>query len=88
MTMPNKITARYGDPSSAPADMVVPVTKADAALPEGTCRSLLVGTAGTANIVDGSGVTRTNVPLQQGYNPIVCQQVRTGGTAADIWALY
>ena len=86
--MPNDITAKYGDASAAPADMLVPVTKADTALPDGTCRCLLVGTAGTANIVDGSGATRANVPLQQGYNPIVCQQVRTGGTASDIWALY
>jgi hypothetical protein len=84
----NPIAPQFGDASTAPADAIVPVTKADAALPGGTCRSLLVGTAGTANIVDGAGVTRTNVPLQQGYNPIVCQQVRTGGTAADIWALY
>lgn len=84
----NPIEARFGDASAAPADAVVPVTKTDAALPGGTCRALLVGTAGTANIVDASGTTRANVPLQQGYNPIVCQQVRTGGTAADIWALY
>ena len=86
--MPNKIDFQYGDASSAPADMIVPVTKADAALPEGTCRALLVGTPGTANIVDASGATRTNVPLQQGYNPIVCQQIRTGGSASDIWAIY
>ena len=68
--------------------MLVPVTKADAELPDGPCRCLLVGTAGTANIVDATGATRTNVPLQQGYNPIVCQQVRTGGTASNIWAIY
>ena len=86
--MPKDIMSGYGDPSSAPADAVVPVTKAVTDLPDGTCRALLVGTAGTANIVDGSGVARTNVPLQQGYNPIVCQRVSTGGTAADIWALY
>lgn len=85
---PSDIIFSAGDASSAPADMVVPVTKADTALPGGTCRGLLVGTAGTANIVDGSGATRASVPLQQGYNPIICQQVRTGGTATDIWALY
>lgn len=78
----------HGPAASAPAGAVVPVTKADAALPDGECRSLLVGTAGTANITDGNGVNRANVPLQAGYNPIVCQQVRTGGTASDIWALY
>lgn len=74
--------------SDAPAAVFAPVTKADAALPGGTCRSLLVGTAGTANLIDASGVVRANVPLQQGYNPLACRQVRTGGTAADIWALY
>jgi hypothetical protein len=86
--MPNEIIAKYGDPSSNPADAFVLVTKADADLPDGPCRSLLVGTAGTANIQQLDGTTRANVPLQQGYNPIACKQVRTGGTASDIWALY
>lgn len=73
---------------SAPAWSYPPVTKADADLPGGTCRGLLVGTAGTANLMDADGNIRTNVPLQQGYNPLICKQVRTGGTATDIWALY
>jgi hypothetical protein len=64
------------------------VTKADAALPDGPCRALLVGTAGTANLMDNSNTILTAVPLQAGYNPISVQQVRTGGTATDIWALY
>ena len=64
------------------------MTKADAALPDGPCRALLVGTAGTANLMDNSGAILANVPLQLGYNPISVQQVRTGGTATDIWALY
>ena len=84
----NPLDYRYGDASSAPADAIVPVAKGSAPLPGGPCRSLLVGTAGTANIVDGQGEERTGVPLQQGYNPIICQQVRTGGTADNIWALY
>lgn len=75
-------------PKDNPATKCVPVTKADANLDEGQCRSLLVGTAGTANLMDASGAIRTNVPLQQGYNPIEVRQVRTGGTASDIWALY
>lgn len=77
-----------GIDSDAPAGRFVSVTKADGALPDGTCRGLLVGTAGTANLMDASGVTRSTVPLQQGYNPLACRQVRTGGTATDIWALY
>jgi hypothetical protein len=86
--MANRIDSQSGAYASSPADAVIPVTKADADLPDGNCRALLVGTAGTANIKDATGTTRTGVPLQQGYNPIVCQQVRTGGTATDIWALY
>lgn len=73
---------------TAPAFTYVPVTKADSDLAGGICRGLLVGTAGTANLQDAGGTTRTNVPLQAGYNPIMCKQVRTGGTASDIWALY
>ncbi|MPZ19508.1 MAG: hypothetical protein GEV06_16550 [Luteitalea sp.] len=74
--------------STNPAAKFVPVTKANSDLPGGTCRALLVGTAGTANLMDASGAIRTDVPLQAGYNPLACQQVRTGGDADDIWALY
>lgn len=66
----------------------VEVTKADADLPDGPARGLLVGTAGTANLQDESGTTTTDVPLQAGYNPLNVKQVRLGGTADDIWALY
>lgn len=86
--MPKDITFAAGDPSSAPADDYVPVTKADTDLPDGVCRGLLVGTGGTANLQTKDGTTRANVPLQAGYNPLVCKQVRTGGSASDIWALY
>lgn len=71
-----------------PARIFAPVTKADNDLPGGTCRGLLVGTAGTANLQDAEGNTHSNVPLQTGYNPLACKQVRTGGTAGNIWALY
>ena len=64
------------------------VTKADANLANGLTLGLLVGVPGTANIMDASGTIHSNVPLQQGYNPLSVQQVRTGGTATDIWALY
>lgn len=86
--MAKRITEKYGDPSSRPADDYVPVTKADVDLPDGPCRSLFVGTAGTANLMQLDGTVRTNVPLHVGTNPFVCKQVRLGGTAADIWALY
>lgn len=80
---------RHNGGLTAPASKVVPVTPADDTdLPDGICRALLVGTAGTANIVDASGAERIGVPLQQGVNPIGVRRVKTGGTAANIWALY
>lgn len=84
----NPITIAGDDASDRPFDMVVPVTKADAPLPDGTCRGLVVGAAGTINFRDGSGAIRTNFPVFQGTNPVVCQEVREGGTASDIWAGY
>lgn len=73
---------------SAPARKFAPVTKANADLPDGPCRALRVGTAGTANLMEQDGTIRTDVPLFAGDNPLTVLQVRTGGTAADIWALY
>jgi hypothetical protein len=74
---------------NAPAAKVAPVTPDDDAdLPDGVCRAVLVGVAGTANIIDASGAERTGVPLQQGFNPIGVARVKTGGTAANLWALY
>lgn len=71
-----------------PAVRMVPVTKADADLADKTCRALLVGIAGTANLMEEDGTIRANVPLQVGYNPLQVLQVRTGGGADNIWALY
>jgi hypothetical protein len=75
-----------GPDSSAQAYWLV--TKASTDLPRGICRGLLVGTAGTANLMDGHGNVQTSVPLQAGYNPLQALQVQTGGTADNIWALY
>lgn len=67
----------------------VPVTKDDGDdLPDGPCRGLLVGTAGTANLTDLDGIERDLVPLQAGYNPLIVARVRLGGDADNIWALY
>lgn len=76
------------DVVSAPATSWVKVTKANANLAGGVCRALLVGTAGTANLRDAAGMDTADVPLQVGYNPLRALQVRTGGTADDIWALF
>jgi hypothetical protein len=71
----------------SPSDTFVLVTKANENLTRVT-KALLVGSAGTANLMDASGQIRTDVPLIQGYNPLRVKQVRTGGTADNIWALY
>jgi hypothetical protein len=80
--------ARADDASTASVRRYVPVTKANSDLPNGPCRGLCVGTAGTANLTEVDGTPRDNFPLQPGYNPLEVKQVRTGGTASDIWALY
>jgi hypothetical protein len=80
--------SRSNRTSTATSGFFVPVTKADANLPNGVCRALRVGTAGTANLMDTEGNIRTNVPLFAGDNSLSVLQVRTGGTADDIWALY
>jgi hypothetical protein len=64
------------------------VVKANADLPDGVCRCLLVGTAGTANLTQEDGTEVDGVPLVAGYNFLVVRQVRLGGTAANIFALY
>lgn len=71
-----------------PARSAHKVTKADETLPNGPCRALWVGSAGTANLIDLDGNTLTDFPLIAGPNPIGVQQVSEGGDADDIWALY
>ena len=74
---------------TAPASRIEPVTPDDDNdLSGGICRALMVGTAGSANLIDASGAERTGVPLLRGINPIGVQRLKTGGTAAEIWALY
>ncbi len=74
---------------NAPAFKLIPVSPDDDNdLPEGICRALLVGTAGSATLIDASGAERSGVPLQQGYNPIGVRRVKLGGTASNLWALY
>jgi|GEM_PF-3689340 hypothetical protein len=64
------------------------VTKSDTVDFTGVAQGFLVGTAGTANLLDTDSVTHANVPMQVGYNPIVgIKRVKLGGTADDIWTL-
>ena len=74
----------------SPAGIIVPVTANDGTdLPNGVCRGLLVGSSGAATVIDASGVQRTAVPLQVGYNPVRVGRIfATGVAASDIWALY
>lgn len=86
--MPNPFSSHHGG-LTAPAARIEPITPDDGEdLPGGVCRALLVGTAGSADLIDASGTLRTGVPLQQGFNPIGAQRILTGGTAANLWALY
>ena len=66
----------------------VKVTKADADLPDGPCRALYIGTAGTLNFMEVDGTIRTDFPAKEGYLVGAFRQVRTGGDADDIWAVY
>jgi hypothetical protein len=87
--MPNNPFSTHSGGLSSPASRIVPITPDDDNdLPDGTCRAILAGTAGTASIVDASGGEHTGVPLQQGFNPIGVRRVKTGGSAANLWALY
>lgn len=74
---------------SSPARKAFKVTKADATdLPNGVCRFLFCGTAGSANLVDAEGNDLSLFPLNAGRNDIRAKQVETGGDADDIWACY
>ncbi len=53
-----------------------------------TTRSVCVGTAGTATVIDADGNTCVDFPLQAGYNPLQIQALTALGTAANVWALY
>lgn len=80
---------RFSMYSTAPTSSATKIVAVSSGvdLPSGPCRALLVGTAGTATVIDTEGGTATNIPLQTGYNPIRVSKV-TFGTAADVWALY
>ncbi len=70
-----------------PNDLVL----VDAGVPSGTtvlnenCRGLLVGTAGSLNVTFANGEQRNGVPFQAGINPGRFGEVRSGGTAENIW---
>lgn len=73
--------------SSAPVGSLRKVTAGPGLLPDGPCRGLLVGTAGTCTMRDGGDVLCTDVPLQLGWNPCGASRI-ISGSADNIWALY
>ena len=64
---------------------VSPLTKGENA-PSGT-RALLVGVAGTINVITATGATRNGVPVSVGVLPLAILTLLTGGTATGIWVL-
>jgi hypothetical protein len=73
---------------AAPSGRWRKLTKSDSTVLAPMPRCLVCGRGGTANLVDETGETANNFPLQTGYNPIKVMQLKTGGTADDIWGLY
>jgi hypothetical protein len=88
------MSAAYPRDSTSPSvEAPVLVTKSDSVNFTRRPRCLLVGTAGTANLVydDGAGgeTVCTNVPLQAGTFVLGGQKrINTGGTATDIWLVF
>ncbi len=87
-TVPARRLIDNANDAYAPAKAAVEVTKAATDLPDGPCRALWIGTAGTLNGVDLMGNTVTDFPAKAGRVPLGFRKVTTGGTADDIWALY
>ena len=78
---------RGRDSAGAPAELYGAAVEGED-FSVGTCRYLLVGTAGTVTLVRADGQEVSGVPLQAGYNPLVCKQVKSFGAASDIfWCL-
>ena len=77
-------------PVTGPARALVPVVPADTAdLPDGPCRGLHVGGAGTLRVTDGTGRVVDLVSVEAQYHPIRVKRVHaTGTTATGVVALY
>lgn len=65
---------------------IIPLTKGSG--PFETTRAVMVGSAGTLNIVTAVGATRTGVPFLQGMVPLRIKELLAGGTADDVWGIY
>ena len=65
---------------------IIPLTKGGGEF--ATTRAVLVGTAGTLNIVTAAGNTRNDVPFLQGMVPLRIKELLAGGSADDVWGVY
>lgn len=70
-----------------PARDAVAVTPGPSGLTEGPCRALLLDAADTVTIVTMAG-REVSLPLQAGFNPIMCRAVKSVSGAANVYALY
>lgn len=86
-TLPS-IFNRNKEEAFSPARAAIKVTAAATDLPDGVCRALWVGTAGTITGVDAMGNTVTSFPASTGLIPVGFSRITTSSTASDIWALY
>jgi len=82
--MTNYTSMRDRNSINAPSEVFAEITEGEN-IPNGPARYLLVGTAGTATLVREDGVEVEDVPLQAGYNPLVTKQVKSLGSAANVF---
>jgi len=77
------------DGLAAPANHVRAITPDSSNdLPDGVCRAICVGGAGTLDFIDAGGSSVTGFPVIVGYNPIGVKRVLTSTTATSLFALY
>jgi len=69
-----------------PAKDLVKLTKGGGVIAE--TRTILIGNAGTINVVTSTGKTRNAVPVIAGVFPLRITELLAGGTATDIWGMY
>ena len=74
---------------ASPASFYRPIGdfSADVPFENGQCTAILASTAGSMDIIDARGTTRTGFPLQEGYNPIRANGF-SGVPLAGVWFLF
>ncbi len=67
---------------------VVQVFPGSGPFADGPCKALIIGVAGLLNLFDCASMDARGVPFQAGYTDLGIQEIRSGGTASNIWAVY